>query len=247
MTRTVTRLFDSHTEALAAVEDLERAGVDHRDISLVSNNHDNWHAGHEHPAARTAADDEEVAEDAGKGAAVGGVLGGGVGFLAGLGILAIPGLGPVAAAGWLTSTAVGLAAGAAAGAATGGLVGALKEAGHTDDEANVYSEGVRRGGTLISVRVDDDRAQAVEAALANRAGVDADLRGARYRETGWTRFDPAAAAYSADEIARERGLARETRTFSGERTTGEVGDGGHNSSLLDQAEGHDTDHRHNRP
>ena len=45
---TVTRLFDSHTEALRALDDLERAGVDHDRISLVSNNTDNWHAGHRH-------------------------------------------------------------------------------------------------------------------------------------------------------------------------------------------------------
>ena len=32
---TVTRLFDSHTEALRALDDLERAGVDHDDISLA--------------------------------------------------------------------------------------------------------------------------------------------------------------------------------------------------------------------
>ena len=45
MTRTITRLFDSHTEALDAVEDLEQAGVDRDRISLVSNNADNWHGG----------------------------------------------------------------------------------------------------------------------------------------------------------------------------------------------------------
>jgi hypothetical protein len=62
---------------------------------------------------------------------------------------AIPGLGPVVAAGWLTATAVG----AAAGAATGGIVGALTEAGVSKDDASLYAEGVRRGGTLVSARV----------------------------------------------------------------------------------------------
>ncbi len=63
-------------------------------------------------------------------------------------MLAIPGLGPVVAAGWLASTAVG----AAVGGATGGLLGALKEAGHSDEEANVYAEGVRRGVTSSASR-----------------------------------------------------------------------------------------------
>ncbi|MFN7130335.1 MAG: general stress protein, partial [Brevundimonas sp.] len=41
---TVTRLYDSHTQALQAVSDLEAAGFKPDDISIVSNNADNWHA-----------------------------------------------------------------------------------------------------------------------------------------------------------------------------------------------------------
>ena len=68
---------------------------------------------------------------------------------AGLGLLAISGLGPVVAAGWLASMALG----ATAGAATGGIVGALTQAGVSEEEAPLYAEGVRRGGTLVSARV----------------------------------------------------------------------------------------------
>lgn len=217
MTRTVTRLFDSHPEALAAVEELEREGVDHEKISLVSNNADNWHSGQPH-TGRRAIDaplgdangdgDNDVAEGAGKGAATGGLIGGGAGLLAGLGMLAIPGLGPVVAAGWLVSTAVGAAIGAAAGGATGGLLGALKEAGHSDEEANVYTEGVRRGGTLVSVKADDGQAGRIEQILSGRRGVDAMSRGDAYRQSGWDRFDDTAAPYSAEDIARERQLYR---------------------------------------
>ena len=212
MTRTVTRLFDSHTEALGAVHDLEQAGVDHDKISLVSNNTENWHDGHRHPGAKGPLGDangdgeNDVAEGAGKGAATGGLVGGGAGLLAGLGMLAIPGLGPVVAAGGLASTAVGAAIGAAAGGATGGLLGALKEAGHSDEEANVYSEGVRRGGTLVSVKAHDDEADRIEQILSGRRGIDAMTRGAAYRESGWSRFDDHAQPYTSDEIARERQL-----------------------------------------
>jgi hypothetical protein len=224
--KTVTRLFDSHTEALRALDDLERAGVDHDDISLVSNNTDNWHAGHTHsgdaPGAggplgdRNGDGENDVADGAGKGATTGGLLGGGAGLLAGLGMLAIPGLGPVVAAGWLASTAVGAAVGAAAGGAAGGLLGALKEAGHTDEEANVYSEGVRRGGTLVSVRVDEDEADRIEQILDGQRGVDALTRGQAYRETGWSGFDHEAQPYTTEEIGRERQRYGEGRSFSGE-------------------------------
>lgn len=213
---TVTRLYDSHTQALQAVSDLEAAGFRPDDISIVSNNADNWHAGHSHPhkdgagplGDRNGDGENDVADGAGKGAATGGLAGAGAGLLAGLGMLAIPGLGPVVAAGWLASTAVGAAIGAAAGGATGGLLGALKEAGHSDEDANVYAEGVRRGGTLVSVKSDGDDESRVEAILNGRQGFDAVSRGEAYRASGWSRFDSDAKPYSSEDISRERALYR---------------------------------------
>ncbi len=223
MSKTVTRLFDSHTQALSAVDDLEQAGVDKDRISIVSNNSDNWHAGHSHPGAKGPLGDangdgeNDTAEGAGKGATTGGLIGGAGGLLAGLGMLAIPGLGPVVAAGWLASTAVGAVVGAVAGGAAGGLLGALKEAGHTDEEANVYSEGVRRGGTLVSVKTHDADEARIEQLLNGRSGIDATTRGAAYREQGWSGFDDTAAPYSVDDISRERDLYRgEARSFAGQ-------------------------------
>lgn len=220
MSKTISRLFDSHTDAMQAISELERSGVDHKKISLVSNNADNWHAGHTHDQSRPSDGDmlgdrngdgeNDVADGAGKGAATGGLVGGGAGLLAGLGMLAIPGLGPVVAAGWLAATAVGAAVGAAAGGATGGLLGALKEAGHTDEEANVYSEGVRRGGTLVSVKVHDDEESKVQAILDGR-GVSADVRGAAYREKNWAGFDANAPHYTAEEVERERAYWAKSR------------------------------------
>jgi len=227
MSKTITRLFDSHTQALAAVEELERAGIDRNHISLISNNADNWHDGHKHPDGKPGLlgdhngdGKNDVAEGAGKGATTGGLIGGAGGLLAGLGMLAIPGLGPVVAFGWLASTAVGAVVGAAAGGATGGLLGALKEAGHTDEEANVYSEGVRRGGTLVSVKTGEHHADQVERIL-NGAGIDAMNRGQTYRQAGWTGFDHNAAPYTADEVYRERRLYQEGRSFVGSDRDGE--------------------------
>src|ERR1700745_4436880 len=147
---TISRLYDSPTDAQRAVERLEAAGVPHSDISIVANNSDSWfNSDKKVDRDRDGVDDR--AEGAGKGAGIGAGVGGAAGLLAGLGLLAIPGLGPVVAAGWLAATAVG----AAAGAATGGIVGALTEAGVSKDDAPLYAEGVRRGGTLVSARVPD--------------------------------------------------------------------------------------------
>lgn len=207
MSRTITRLFDTYGDAERAVAEMERLGVPNSDISLVASNADKAHdhrSAHVPGDGHTAAD--HAADDAGKGATTGGVIGGVGGLLAGLGLLAIPGLGPVVAAGWLVSTAVGAAVGAVAGGATGGLIGALKHAGETEADAHVYAEGVRRGGTLVSAKVDDAKAASVEAALKGFNAVDATTRGAAYRQSGWSRFDETAPAYTTEQITRERSL-----------------------------------------
>lgn len=200
MTVTISRLYDTHTQAQAAVQRLETAGVPHSDISMVANNSDSWfNTDKTVDRDRDGVDDR--AEGAGKGAGIGAGVGGAAGLLAGLGLLAIPGLGPVVAAGWLAATAVG----AAAGAATGGIIGALTEAGVPEEDAHSYAEGVRRGGTLVTARVaDGDRAR-LEATLDDSA-VNLRDRRAAWQKTGWKSFDPASKPYGAEEVRKERQL-----------------------------------------
>ena len=128
---------------------------------------------------------DDRAEGAGAGAGIGAGIGGAAGLLAGLGLLAIPGVGPVVAAGWLVATA----AGAAAGGLTGGIVGALTQAGVSDDDAQVYAEGVRRGGTLVTARVNDADAARLEAMLDRSSLRTTDMRSS-YDKSGWKGFDP---------------------------------------------------------
>jgi len=134
------------------------------------------------------------------GATLGTVLGGGAGLLAGLGMLAIPGVGPIVAAGWLVATL----AGAGVGAAAGGLLGSLTGAGVSEADAHTYSESVRRGGSLVTVRADSSMASKIEAFLDGRTPVDPAVRRTEYEKTGWTGFDHAAPAYSADQVGTER-------------------------------------------
>jgi len=182
MTRTITAFFDDYDDAVEAVSRLRQAGITDADISLVSGSE-------KHRSATRSNADDDTASDAGKGAAIGGAIGGGAGLLAGLGMLAIPGLGPIVAAGWLASTLAGLAA----GAATGGLVGALVDAGLSEDEAHAYAEGIRRGGTMVSVRVDESRADQTLDILGDEGTVNMGQRTAQWRNEGWSgRFDPAA-------------------------------------------------------
>jgi hypothetical protein len=200
MTVTISRLYDSYTDAQSAVRRLEAAGVPHSDISIVANNSDNWY-GNDNRVDRDGDGVDDRAEGAGKGAGIGAGLGGAAGLLAGLGLLAIPGLGPVVAAGWLAATAVG----AAAGAATGGIVGALTEAGVSSEDAHSYAEGVRRGGTLVTARVPDSDRSRLDAVL-NQSAVNLRDRTAAWQKAGWKTFDPASKPYGAEEVRKERQL-----------------------------------------
>ncbi|WP_375456129.1 hypothetical protein [uncultured Methylobacterium sp.] len=174
-TQTLTALFDHYDEAAAAVTKLEAAGVPHGDISLVSNKGDTTAAGPDGTA-------EHAATGAGVGATLGTVLGGGAGLLAGLGLMAIPGVGPVVAAGWLVATLTG----AGIGAAAGGLAGSLTGAGVSETDAHAYAEGVRRGGTLLTVRADETRAETAMGILEEHGALDLDERAQGWERDGWT-------------------------------------------------------------
>lgn len=198
--RTLTALYDSYDDAEATIRDLEAAGVRHENISIVANN-----------ATRTStitktSETSEAGPGASAGATIGAVLGGGAGLLAGLGMLAIPGVGPVVAAGWLVATAVGVVGGAAVGGAGGGIIGAMISAGVPEQDAHVYAEGVRRGGNLVTIRVEDSQVTMAENILRKNRMVDITRRGAEYRETGWNNFDENAPVYNETQLENERRL-----------------------------------------
>ncbi len=199
MAQIISALFDTAEAAHRAVRDLETAGIPNSDISLIAKDDEG------HLVA-----DGHVGEDAGIGAGIGAVAGGAGGLLTGLGLIAIPGVGPVVAAGWLIAAAAGAAAGGLVGGAAGGLIGALTKEGVPDEQANLYAEGLRRGGSLVTARVDNARAFDAQSILERHKSVDLAARGAAYRSEGWVAFDENAPLYSPGEIElrRERDLTR---------------------------------------
>ncbi|RWH96300.1 MAG: hypothetical protein EOQ89_29100 [Mesorhizobium sp.] len=192
--KTVTGLFDDYDDAADAVGELEAMGIPNSDISIVANNATGWYDG----------DRSEAAEDATAGAGIGAVIGGAGGLLTGLGIMAIPGVGPVVAAGWLAATAAGAVAGAAVGGATGGIIGAMTDAGVPEADAHVYAEGVRRGGALVTAKVEDQLVPDAERILEQSRSIDLAERRSEYEAGGWTGFDPYAEPYPAEDIERSR-------------------------------------------
>ena len=199
----VVGLFSTMSDAQAAVQDLRDAGIPGNDISLVARNTEGS------GTTTTTGEGTRAGEDAGKGAVTGGVLGGLGGLLVGLGALAIPGIGPVIAGGTLAAALGTTAAGAGIGAASGGLIGALVGAGVPEEDANVYTEGVRRGGALVTVQTSDDAMASQAADIMDRHNVqDIDNLGNDYRSSGWSRFDENAGDYNAGHaLAARRAVA----------------------------------------
>lgn len=174
--KTIVGLFDDIAQAKQAALELEAAGVPHNDISLVANNEGGKYAANTDTAAPTVTG-HAIGHDAIVGAEVGGVAG----LLLGLTGLAIPGLGWIAGAGWL----MGAILGAGTGAVIGGLVGALTHVGVPHEDAAHYTEGVRRGGTLVAVKAQDEVAYRVAEILGNNGAVDIDERAAQFKNDGY--------------------------------------------------------------
>lgn len=155
MMMTLSRLYDDSVCARTVVDELKAAGLPADDIGIIA------------PSCSTRLDgmgDDDRGHTINRSAGIGAALGGAAGLLAGLGAFVLPGVGAVVAAGWLASAL----AGAVAGGAAGGVVGALIEAGLSEVDAPGYAEGVRRGGTLVTIRVTSREREFYEDILTGR-------------------------------------------------------------------------------
>jgi len=198
MAKTIVGLYDTFAEAQGAVNDLITAGFTRDDISVVANNatgefgtHDGTHDG---------VNVSHGAGDAVKGAVKGGVYGGLTALAATVALALIPGIGPIAAIGPLSA----FLGGAGLGAVTGGIIGGLTGLGIPESEAGYYAEGIRRGGTLVTVHTDEARSKEATDILNRHNPVDIQGRADYYRSTGFTRYDQNLPAYTPEQITTER-------------------------------------------
>lgn len=136
----VVGVFENYAAAQASVRDLIEHDFSSEAISVVGRHDD----GEASPPAEV--DTSGTAIGVGTGAVLGGAL-------AAMG-LAVPGIGWLLAAGPIAAAL----AGASIGAAAGGVIGVLVDVGIPAVEAERYAQAVKEGGTLVTVTVDDARA-----------------------------------------------------------------------------------------
>ncbi len=180
MTQTVRGIFYTPADAGRAIADLVEQGFPRERISVIGPG--------EVERVREVGSDAEHIEDMAIGAVGGGLLGGAVGALVGMIVVAVPGLGPVLLAGPLAA-AIGaagasMAVGAGAGAVGGGLLGALAWAGISQDDAHVYEELIRRGGTLVMVQASGAERELATAILHRDGAASAADLEAEWRREG---------------------------------------------------------------
>jgi hypothetical protein len=197
MNKTIVALFDDITVARQVVEDLVKADFPRTSINLITNDAQNQYSRYLSKDYTPKSD----AVTAGEGAGFGAVVGTLTGILVGLTALMIPGLGLAIVAGPI----VGGLTGVVAGALTGGIVGALIKSGVLEDEAPYYAEGIRRGGTLISIQTSDTlRAEDI---MARYGTINIHERIHLWRLAGWKGFD---AEHELVENQHPNGLPLET-------------------------------------
>jgi hypothetical protein len=192
---TVVGLFENFETARKAVHDFVNRGYDPDHISIVSRD-----TGEEFSAeaemedygeARSRADSARM-----EAAGIGSMLGGGLGLLAGLASLAIPGIGPAIAAGPIIAGVVGVTAGVAAG----GFVGWLSRHGVRPEEAEMYAEGIRRGGALVVIHTNPVKAEVAWKVMRVLGAIDVEDRAEDWRADGWEGYVPHADQHAAGGV-----------------------------------------------
>ncbi len=117
-------------------------------------------------------------------------------FLGGVKRLVVPGIGTV--------SVFGLLGGALQDTENSNILEALSRMGLPDEAAQAFAEGVRRGGTLLSLSAEDDEAAQAREMMDSHQPYDVNQRLAVWRQQGWQGFDPQAQPYTPAEMAPEQ-------------------------------------------
>jgi hypothetical protein len=155
----ISGFYRTRAEGEAARNALLAAGYRPNEISLLAGDV----RGHETPAVGpvTSTGLSEAPRDA--------WIGGVAGLAAGAIAMVLPGIGPLIAMGPLA----GAVGGMGVGAATGGVIGLLRDHGISQEEAEFFAEGVKRGGSLVTVHdVSGDRAAEARKILDSQGAID---------------------------------------------------------------------------
>jgi hypothetical protein len=181
----VVALYDHFSDARAAVADIMQAGVSGGAIALLANDSNGDHPG---LTINPAYAREQFDEDSQKqpsfitlgevGIGIGGVLG----FLANISPIAIPGIAGLPV--WMP-----LVGGAVLGGIIGAVIGVVTAHGVSGADTELYAEGLKRGGTLVTAKVDDTMAAKTGELLKKHSAAKVEERAEDWTAEGWVSLD----------------------------------------------------------
>ena len=187
MSTTVIALFKNLDDANRALKALNEQGISNSQMSVMAREN----------TIEALAHEKELQQEASEGVMAGAIGGASFGLFAGLiagvGPLFIPGIGPVIAGSTLATLLGSSAVGAGIGAVAGGaLLGGLVKMGISQEDAQIYAEGIKRGGILVTVDVSPEQTDTITHTLATAGAVSIDSLRDKWQGEGWQQFDSTA-------------------------------------------------------
>ncbi|WP_434618101.1 YsnF/AvaK domain-containing protein [Azospirillum sp. B2RO_4] len=220
MTKTIVALYDHRSDAETASRDLQAAGFESSAIEILSHGDLTGGGWSGSGMSETGTGMGTTTGDASLGAASGMARTDlSTGYVASPNTVPPVGMGLGAESAMGTGTGAVGSTGTATGTNSGGMLTRLAGWGVPNQDAQVYAEGVRRGGSLLKVRLDEDDVDRAMEVLERGNVVDVEERGSAYRESGWTGYDETADYYD-DRSAEEERLRYTPGRTTAEDTTG---------------------------
>jgi hypothetical protein len=183
--KVVVALYDHYADARAAVSDIMQAGIPGGDIALLANDSNGDHPGLSINPAYAREQFDEDSQKQSRFVTLGEVgigLGGLLGFLTTISPVPIPGVdgNPI----WIP-----IAAGAVIGGIIGVVIGLTTGHGVTSGDALLYTEGLKRGGTLVTAHVPEASVAKTREALKKRNPAKLEDRPGDWTAEGWVSLD----------------------------------------------------------
>ncbi len=197
MTKTIVALYDHRSDAETASRDLQAAGFETSAVEILSHSDltsGGW-SGSDTTGLGTTTGDSSV-----------GAAGGMARTDLSTGYVASPNTIPGTSmdTGMGTGTGMGAGMGSTTGTTGSGILTRLSGWGIPNQDAQVYAEGVRRGGSLLKLRLDEEDVDRAMEVLERGNVVDVEERSTAYRNSGWTGFDESADYYDDSSADEER-------------------------------------------
>lgn len=182
MTNIVGGLYKQEESAIDAVQALQGAGFQEGDITLLVRRRVTA------PEFESRASVRDVARNAGLGAILLGLIGAVLAYLVGVGMIQVSGLFPNFESGDSGMILALTIHTFLVSAVTGAILAAALTLAFSSEKAEITPRGVKRGGLLVVVNVDDSQGRKAQNVMEEHGAVDIENLSEELNPDVWTRY-----------------------------------------------------------